>query len=357
MPSLRCLVPLALLATLAAQPTLAAQDSANATPTFSGLDDLILRVESDLSDLRYADAIRRGKELFGFSQSFTPAQEVRLRSALAAAFYPEEPEFWRPDSAIAQFVALLRAVPDAAIPIEMRWSGLDSLFNVAAARTYAVRIEPGPPQVLVGEAGRGTVSVLASRPSRFRLRFTPAAGGQAVVFDSTITPERRATLTYRALAGRTALLAPGAYDLAVIALDPTTGDSVVVHRSARVDGTALALLPAPVFDESKLRPEQKRPSWLKTIAVSVGAAALTIAGGELFLAASGKEDDEEMVAGVGGVGLVIGSLTGLAIHRSKDDPAAAAANVELRAAHRRAVDAADAENRRRLGAYQVTVQY
>lgn len=357
MPSLRLLVSLALAAALVNPLTVAAQDAAPAAPTLSPLDELILRVESELSDLRYAEAIRRAHEIFGFTRAFTPEQEVRLRSAVAAAFYPEEPEFQRPDSAITQFVALLRAVPDAAIPIEMRWSGLDSLFTVAAARTHAVRIEPSAPQVLVADAGRGTVSVLASRPSRFRLRLTPAAGGPSVLHDSTTTPDRRATLIYRALAGRTVLLAPGDYELAVVAIDPATGDSVTVRRAARVDGTALALLPTPVFDESKLRPEQKRPSWWKTIAVSVGAVAVTAVGGGLFLALSGEEGDEELTAAVSLVSLGVGGLTAFAIHRPKDDPAAAAANVELRAAHRRAVDAAAAENQRRYSTYQVTVQH
>lgn len=357
MPPLRSLVRLAFAVALAAPVTLAAQNPAPATAALSPLDELILKVESDLSDLRYAEAIRRGRELFGFTQSFTPAQEVRLRSALAAAYYPDEPEFQRPDSAVAQFVSLLRAVPDATIPIEMRWSGLDSLFDVAAARTHAVRIEPGAPQVLVGEAGRGTVRVLASRPSRFRLRISPVAGGPARLHDSTSTAERSATLSFRALAGRNVLLAPGEYELAVVAIDPVTRDSVVLRRTARVEGAALALVPAPVFDASTLRPEKKPASWIKTIALSAGAAALTIVGGELFLAASGEEGDEELVAAVGGVGLIVGGLTALAVHRSKADPAAAAANVELRAAHRRAVDAADAENQRRYATYQVTVQY
>lgn len=345
-----------LVAPLARSPLAAQEPSPVAVPR-SPLDELILRVESDVGDLRYADAIRRGYEVFAFAQAMSPQQETRLRSAMAAAFYPDEPEFQHPDSAIVQFVAMLRAAPDAVIPIELRSSGLDSLFDVAAARTHAVRIESGPPQVLVGDAGRGTVRVLASRPSRFRLRLTPTAGGAAYVHDATTTADRRATLTYRALAGRNVLLAPGEYELAVIAVDPATGDSVVVRRAARVDGAALSLLAAPVFDESQLRSERKRASWLKTIGVSVGAAAVTMLGGAIFLAASGEENDEELVAAVGGVGIVIGGLTGLAIHRTKDDPVAAAANVELRAQHRRAVDAADAENQRRLATYQVTVQH
>lgn len=358
----RILAPLAFLAIAFAPSSsaLAAQEAtppASTVPALSPLDELILKVESAVGDLRYADAIQRGYEVFAFTQTFSPAQEVRLRSALAAAFYPDEPELQRPDSAIAQFVSLLRVVPDAAIPIEMRWSGLDSLFAVASARTHAVRIEPSAPQVLVGEAGRGTVSVLASRPSRFRLRLTPAAGGAGVTHDSSGAPAVRATLSYRALVGRTQLLVPGEYELAVIATDPATGDSVVVRRPARVSGAALALLPSPSFDESKLRPEQRRPSWIKTVAVSIGAAAVTVLGGAVFLAASGEEGDETLGAVVGAVGLGVGGLTGFAIHRSKPDPAAAAANMELRAQHRRAVDAADAENQRRLAAYQVTVQH
>jgi hypothetical protein len=355
MPRLRRFTACAMVALLPV--ALGAQDAGVAAAPRSPLDDLILKVEADVNDLRYADAIRRGNEIIGFTDARSPAQEVRLRSALAAAYYPEEPEFQRPDSAVAQLVAMLRAAPDGAIPIELRWRGLDSLFEVASSLTHAVRIEPAAPQVLVGEAGRGTVSVLASRPSHFRLRLTPAAGGVGVVHDSTSVASRSATLTYRALQGRHVLLTPGAYEIAVIAIDPATGDSVVVRRAARVEGAALILLPTPVFDESRLRPERKRASWLKTGVVSIAVAGLTIVGGAVFLAASGEEGDEDLGAAVGAVGLAVGGLTAFTIHRPKDDPAAAAANAELRAAHRRAVDAADAENQRRLAAYQVTVRH
>lgn len=149
------------------------------------VDDLINRVIADVNDLRYADAIRRGNEVLTYTRTMRPAQYALLRTALAAAFYPEETVAQQPDSAIAQFVAGLKVLPDLSLPIELRWAGLDSLLAVARTRTLAVTVAMDE-QALVGPDGRGSISVESSRPARFVLR-TNSLGSAAVARQAATT--------------------------------------------------------------------------------------------------------------------------------------------------------------------------
>jgi hypothetical protein len=321
------------------------------------IDDLILRVIADLNDLRYGDAIRRGRDALGSRGSMTPAQEARLRTVVAAAFYPEEAAAQQPDSAIVQLVAAVRLRPDLTIPIEVRWAGLDSLLGVARGRTFAVLVS-GEPQELVGPEGRGTLRVQSSRPARFRLSTALVGSSVTTRQDEVLTPATEAGLRYRAHDGRDVLLAPGEYDARIVAQDAATGDSVVLVRRLVVEGQRLLLVAPPVFDASRLQPERVRGSITKRAVVSA------LLAGAVFTAASFRKDgdfDDEFNPSGTSVGLGLGVFAvGVSTHwlgRGRRDAQAVAANARVREEHRRGVEGVEEENRRRVEGYRVRVSW
>lgn len=96
------------------------------------MDDLILRVIADLSDLRYGDAIVRGREVMAYARPMmSPAQASLLHTVIAAAF----------DSAIKELEAAIHVKPDVVLPVELAWDGLDSLLTVARSRSFAVVVQ------------------------------------------------------------------------------------------------------------------------------------------------------------------------------------------------------------------------
>lgn len=340
------------LAALAALPGQLAAQAA------SPIDDLIARVIADLSDLRYDDAIRRGNEVFAFARTMRPAQEVLLRSALAAAFYPEEPEAQRPDSALAQLDVVVRLSPDHVLPVSLRWRGLDSLLDVSRARTFAIALRPRGAESLTGTEGRGTLDVVSTRPARFKLEIAAAATPSgAVAHDSTLSPGRTARLTYRAHDGRRALLATGDYELRVIATDAVGGETATARLAVRVEGTPPALAAIPTLDSTQLRPEFTRPPRVRTVltALFYATATFTIASAaraEEPLRSSFSSDGRATFVGIAILGAAAGSFW---LDKGVPDREAIAANAARRNAHRTAVAAAEADNRRRIEEYRVTV--
>jgi hypothetical protein len=321
------------------------------------VDDLIFRVIADLSDLRYDDAIARAREVFQFVRTMTPAQEALLRTAMAAAFYPEEVPAQRPDSALVQFAAAIRVKPDVSIPVELRWDGLDSLLSVARSRTFAVVVQADTPRVLAGPGARGGLMVQSSRPARFTLRTGLVGSDTAVVQASTTESGTAAVLMFRALDGRDVLLAPGEYTATVTAVDATTGDSVRVQRRLVVEGQPLFIVAPPVFDSTQLRPETSKPPILRTALTTLTFAMATfiiggMAGQDGEFGDDFEPDGRAVFMGLGILGAGVGSYW---LDKGKRDPAAVAFNANLRETHRRAVEAAATESEARVNAYRVTV--
>jgi hypothetical protein len=340
-----------LLVLLAAPSGLAAQA---ASPT----DDLIARVRADVNDLRYADAIRRGRDVFAFATNMRPAQMIALRSAMAAAFYPEEAAAQRADSALAHLSEIIRIAPDAVLPVELRWSGLDSLFGVAKARTLAIALRPSAVDTLTGVDGNATVNVIASRPVRYRLRVNALPSGASVLHDTTVAPAASGRLTYRGHDGRAPLFVTGEYEFVVTAVDIATRDSVTVRHVASVVGAAPVQVPVPAFDTTKLLAEFARPPRVKMVTTSVLFAAATVAiasvaRAEEPIASAYKNDGRAIFVSVAMIGAAVG---GFWLDKGSVSPEALRANMALRAAHLKALSDADAENRRRIAAYSVTVR-
>ncbi|MEX2181756.1 MAG: hypothetical protein WD771_06915 [Gemmatimonadaceae bacterium] len=336
----------------------AASDGAAAQGT-SPTDDLIARVRADVNDLRYADAIRRGHEVFAFAPNMRPAQVIALRATMAAAFYPEELAEQRSDSALAHLSAIIRLAPDATLPVELRWSGLDSLYEVARSRTLAVAVRPAAQDSLVGTDGRAFISVIASRPVRFRLRVAPLPTGASVLHDSTVTPDSRGQLGFRGHDGRTPLFVSGEYEFVVTAVDAVTGDSVTVrHHATATAATPLAPVSTPVLDTTKLLPESAKAPRVRMVMTSVFFAAATgaiaaVARAEEPIRSEYKSDGRAILVSVAMIGAAVG---GFWLDKGTVSVENLRANMALRAAHLKALTDADAESKQRIAAYKVTVR-
>jgi hypothetical protein len=329
------------------------------SPQASLVDDRIQRVVNSVNDLRYEEAIRDGREILGSSSSLRPQQEVTLRFALAAAHFPESDGPQLPDSALVHLERVLRLAPDATeLPVVLAWRGLDSLFAVARSRGLHVAFRPTVDSfVVVGTATSPAIPVVASRPARFRLS-TRRVGGAEVTHSASSTPSARAELSLRAVDGGRAVLERGEYELLVTAVDPQRGDSVQSVRRLIVDGAAPTLVPVPMLDSARLRPEERTPRpW------HIAAAGGTMALATFFIADGMRATGNIATATTsdsraGFVGLSILGVTGWAIwnDRKGTDPDAVSANDAVRALHERSLSAATSENARRLAAHRVTVK-
>lgn len=315
------------------------------------------RVIADVSDLRYADAIAKGREILASRAALTRTQEVELRSALAAAFFPDVGGQQFPDSALAQFVAVIRLAPDAEVMPTLAWPGLDSLLNVARARTFAVVLRPEPDTLTLDGGTPATLRVLASRPARFALRTRPRGQGREVEHSSTAEPAADAALSLRAHDGERILLSAGPHELVVVAYDPVRGDSTVLLRRVEVQGNAPSLVALPVLDSTSLQPERREPRQLRT-----AMTGLLFAGASVAVAHAARADEPirstfapDARASLVGVGIIAATLGAMWMDRDGVDDEAVRYNAALRDAHERAFEAATRENRRRLAGYKATL--
>lgn len=325
----------------------------------SVVDDLILRVISDVSDLRFSDAIARGREILLGGSALRPQQEVTLRIALAAAFFPDFGGAPQPDSALAQFDRVVRLAPDAELPIVLAWDGLDSLLQVARARTLAVVVRPSADSLTIGGERRAEVEVVATRAARYRLATRRVGGDLILTHSVSETPAATARLSLRADDGTQLFLEPGAHDLLVTAVDPARGDSTTVVRRIDVRGTRPALLVMPVLDSAQLQPEASPPRPIRTALTGLLFGGLTVV---IANEARSAEPVRSAFAADTRAGLVGGAIVAAAIGaiwtgRHGRDEAAITYNAAVRDAHARSVEAAAAENTRRIAQYRATVTF
>lgn len=332
---------------LAGASTLAAQSAPGQGP--------IAAMREDLRARRYADVIRRGNDLLGSSRTFTLDEQVALWQVMAAAYYPPDVMAQRPDSARLPLDALVRLAPDAQLAPDVRWAGLDSLLERARSGIFAVVARPQSDYSLTLQEP-GYVTVVATRPARFRLTSVSAATGVATVHDSGVVG-RSATLRLRAHDGLRPLLADGDLLLMVTAIDQRTGDSLVVTRRATARESANGTVPLiPAFTP----PASVRVPAMKRSTVVLGG--LAFAGATVAIAQGARAEEpirsgfsaDERAMFVGGA-MLVAAVTSLFIDRGKERPPTAAEVRRARAEHDRRVASALAESRERTAAYRVTV--
>ena len=322
----------------------------------SPIVDLLTRARTALNDLHYAEADSlAAAALAGFADRLTADQRIEALSLQAAAFYPDPTGggSQRPDSAMVYLRRIVRADPAAArMRPEFSWAGLDSLFAVARQTTFAATARPVDG---TGPHGEASVEVRATRRARFTLAMAPASGGATVAADSA-GPGGGAQLRVGVLDGSRPLLTSGDYVLTVTATDSATGESVVTRLPATVAAPALNLEPVPsVLDPGRLLPETAPPARVR------GVVAGLLLGGGAFLAASLKgpgplaaatTDSRSIVMGGG---MAVGAIIAGLLDRGRPLPQNAATNSKTRQEFAQSVQAARAENQRRLDAYRVTI--
>lgn len=348
-----------LLAHLGLVATLVGTSATRASAQGGPVDDLILRVLSDVSDLRFGEALARGREILSAGATLRPAQEVALRIAMAAAFYPDVGGEPQPDSALAQFDRVVRIAPDAEIPIVLAWDGLDSLLTVARARTFAVVVRPPADSAAIGGTRQAEVEVVATREARYTLATRRVGGSVTHTHSVFTTPARAARMNLRADDGAQLVLEPGAHDLLVTAIDANGRDSLTVTRRIQVAGSRPALLARPMLDSAQLQPEVVKPRPIRTALTGLLFGGLTVIfanearAGEPVRSAFPADDR----AGIVGLGIVAAAIGAIWMGRDGRDESAITYNTALRDAHARAVAAADAENKRRLAEYRATITF
>lgn len=346
----------ALLPGLASAQTTPASSRAQARAA-SPVDDVLDRITGDINDLRYADALRRGRGIAGSEQGLALAQRVRWRLLMAAAFYPDdERRHQHPDSALRHLRALVRIAPDARYAPEMRWSGLDSLLDVARARTLGAVARASASQRIGGSGAPGRIDVIATRPVRVSIAVV-TADGRVLQRDSASGDSVR--LALRAHDERRVLLPQGGHDLVLVAHDlEDDRDSVVTRYALVVDGEPPLLEPEPPLPASALLPEVLSPSRGPLIAKGIVFSGLTFAlataaRGDATLRDRFPADGRAFAVG----GVMLASVGAIILgSRSRPIPANVAANARARAEHDQRISRVIETNRGRLRGFTVTVR-
>lgn len=323
----------------------------------SPVDDVLDRITGDINDLRYADALRRGRAIAGSERQLSLARRVRWRLLMAAAFYPDdERRHQHPDSALRHLSALVRIAPDAHYQPEMRWRGLDSLLDVARTRTLGAVARAPASQRIGGTTAAGRVDVIATR--RVRVAVAVVDAGGTVLQHASATGDS-VRLELRANDGRHVLLPPGGHDLVLVAHDlENERDSVVTRYALVVEGDPPLLEPEPPLAPSALLPERIAPARGPLIAKGVVFTGLTLA-----IATAGRGDatlrdrfPADSRAYLVGGAIVAGVAAIIATAQSRPIPANVAANASTRAEHDRSIARVLEVNRGRLRTHVVTVR-
>lgn len=324
----------------------------------SPTDDVIASMKRAVNDLRYGEAIRLGRDLEALVPQMRASQVVAFRQVFALAWFPEESEFQRADSALRQLAGLVRVKPDAQLTQELSWSGLDSLLSLARDRTFGFAASPAAEYVLTGTDATGEVELRSTRPANVRLSLVHRGSGRLIPQDSGLVRDR-GRLRLRAHDGIAPRIDAGEYDLRIVAVDVRTRDTIVVVRRATVSAAALQLQSPPALDSASLRPERIAPDRKRTVITGLIAGAATALIGSAVRGGGSLPDTYASDSRAGGVGVLIafGSIGIAALEKGRQIPEAVKANDVVRASHATRVTATREENARRLAAHRVTVRF
>jgi len=337
-----------MLAFVAAAPAVAQERSA--------IEELIGGAHRALNDLQYARADSIARSLLAMGSRATAQQRIEGLQLVAAALYPEERAAQRPDSARRYLEELVRATPDAEIPLAISWPGLDSMLTSVRATTFAVWATPAASYELEGADAEARIEVGAARPAWFRLTATAIGDGSSIVLDSA-GPARSATLRIPALEDEHPALPWGQYRLQVLGVDSLTGEPMEIIYHATVETPPLLLHRIPAApDSSQFLPVRapRRPFANMAVGVALGAATA------LVVTSFGGSDAVSTTAGTGpaygvAAGMTIGALVGAFVDRGRPLPDNIAHNAAVQAAFDERIRGLREENTRRRAEYRATI--
>lgn len=199
-----------------------------ASPSGAQQGPVLAQMRSDLAARRYAAVIEQGNLLLESPRAPDAEARMQLWQLLAAAYFPPERAAQQPDSAALPLAAMVRVVPDVQLDPTRTWPGLDSLLEHTRTALFAVATRPRAEYVITPGAP-AFLTVVASRPARFRLTSVALATGVAVAH-GVVDVARAASLPLRAHDASGDLFASGAYRLDISAVDLASGDSIVVSH-------------------------------------------------------------------------------------------------------------------------------
>ena len=288
----------------------------------------------------------------------SPAQRTGANLVIAAAAYPEEVSAQRRSVALTTLRQLVRTNMNLRVPQELTWAGLDSLMDEARRTTFAMEVTGDSVQSAVGPQGTAKLAVRGSRPGRYYLTIMPAAGGGAVVVDST-PPVMVGEFTFLTMRNERPVFSTGDYAVIVTGVDSAGRDSITARYTARVDAPALAFIDVPTkLDSAKLLPERTKRFGTKAVlpAILVGGAAFALSS--VLRAEGGIQEeigpDSKGMAVGGGLALTT-ILVGFA-DRGRSIPSNIAANKAYGEAFQKAIVDSQAENRQRIMQHTTTIR-
>lgn len=191
--------------------------------------DILTRMRAELGAKRYAAVIAEANAILESTRSISTPERLELWQILAAAYYPDAPDAQQPDSAQLPLAALIRFVPDIKIAREISWPGLDALTERTRAESFAAVTRPQSVYTL-SQTSPGYLTVVASRPTRFKLSSVSEATSKIVVHDNSGF-ETAAVLQLRSHDGLAPIFTDGEHQLHVWAYDSISSDSLLLtHR-------------------------------------------------------------------------------------------------------------------------------
>jgi hypothetical protein len=345
-------LPLALA--LAAAP-MGAQVQQSGSP----IDDLLKRAQDAFNDLNYARADSLARQVLQIGSVISASQRTGALLVIAAAAFPEEVSAQRRAVALTTLKELVRTNMSLRMPQEITWSGLDSLMEEARRTTFAMEVSADSVQRGVGPGGMATLRVRGSRPGRYQLVIMPAAGGPAVVVDSSRSM-MAGEFRFATMRNQRPVFATGDSAVIVTGIDSASRDTITARYTATVQSPTLDFLTVPTrLDSARLLPERTRKFGARSIfpAILVGGAAFALSStlrGEGGIATSVAADSKG--AAVGGALALTTMLAGFA-DRGRAIPANIAANKAYGEAFQKSIVDTQAENQRRINEHTTTIRF
>lgn len=318
--------------------------------------DLMAEARDALDGLRYEPAAAMASTLLEAGAEGYPEVEIVALQLLAAALYPEEPSAQNEERARVYLRRLVRATPDAAIPREITWPGLDSLLAETRASTFVVYADPEPTHQLVGVEATFSVPVEATRPAIFTMTAHSLSGGFPVVLAGA-GPVTQVRLDAQPFDLDGSPLAPGEYELVIEATDP--GSSQTEKRRFEMTITAVPLrfvqTPTPPAETSFL-PERATDRTWRNVAVGAGVGVATglVASAFRADAPAGNVSLDKRAFLIGGT-MSLATILGGWFDPGRPLPDNAAHNMRLEADHARALRRVSEENARIRAEYRATI--
>lgn len=325
--------------------------------------DVLLRARMALNDLRYTDADSLARFVLNVLGSrISGEQRVEALSIAAAARFPEPilgAEQY-PDSALSALRQLIRIDPDTRLRDEVRWPGLDSLFQVARTTTFAARLSR-PRDVVLGAGDQAViVDGMSTRRATWTAELRPLAGGTPV-YRTALEPTQAPQLRLRIeLEGGRPSIPTGAYQLIVTVRDAASADSMAWSYRAVVDAAPVELVPLPgPIDPQLFRREMAPPARRRGIVLGVALGAISIAGVQALRGSGPLVDDGAALSTTTAVGaaLAIGAAASGFLDKGTPIPGNAAFNERLRSDHEVARRLAESENAQRRAAFRATIEF